>query len=39
MFKTFDPESSYIEVWFTDQSSNPLDIEDKINITLLLIEV
>ena len=31
--KTFDSEFSYIEVWFIDQNSNPLEIEDKINIT------
>ena len=31
--KTFDSEFSYIEVWFTDQSSKPLEIEDKGNIT------
>ena len=31
--KTFDSEFSYIEVWFTDQNSGPLDIEGKINIT------
>ena len=31
--KTFDSEFSYIEVWFTDQNSNPLEAEDKINIT------
>ena len=30
--KTFDSEFFYIEVWFTDQSSNPLEIEDKISI-------
>ena len=34
--KTFDSEFSYIEVWFTDQNSNPLEIEDKINITLVI---
>ena len=34
--KTFDPEFSYIEGWFTDQNSNPLEIEDKINITLVI---
>ena len=34
--KTFDSELSYIEVWFTDQSPNPLEIEDKINITLVI---
>ena len=30
--KIFDSEFSHIEVWFTDQNSNPLEIEDKINI-------
>ena len=34
--KTFDSEFSYIEVWFTDQNSKPLEIEDKINIALVL---
>ena len=34
--KTFDSEFSYIEVWFTDQSSNPLEIEDKTDITLVI---
>ena len=32
--KTFNLEFSYIEVWFTDQNSKLLEIEDKINITL-----
>ena len=32
--KMFNLEFSYIEVWFTDQNSKPLEIEDKINITL-----
>ena len=27
--KTFDSEFLYIEVWFTDQSSKPLEIEDR----------
>ena len=31
--KTFDSEFLYIEVWFTDQNSEPLEIEYKINIT------
>ena len=31
--KTFDSEFPYIELWFTDQTSKPLGIEDKINIT------
>ena len=34
--KTFDSEFSYIEVWFTNQNSKPLEIEDKINITLVI---
>ena len=34
--KTFNSEFSYIEVWFTDQNSKPLEIEDKINITLII---
>ena len=34
--KTFDSKFLYIEVWFTDQSSNPPEIEDKINITLVI---
>ena len=33
--KTFDSEFSFIELWFTDQNSKPLEIEDKINITLV----
>ena len=34
--KTFNSEFSYIDVWFTDQNSKPLEIEDKINITLVI---
>ena len=34
--KTFDSELLYIEVWFTGQNSNPLEIEDKINIALVI---
>ena len=34
--KTFNSEFSHIEVWFTDQSSEPPEIEDKINITLVI---
>ena len=33
--KTFNSEFLYIEVWFTDQNSKPLEIEDKINMTLV----
>ena len=35
--KTFNSEFSYIEVWFTDQQSKPVQFEDKINITLVFI--
>ena len=34
--KTFDSEFSYIEVWFKNQNSTPLEIEDKINIPLVI---
>ena len=34
--KTFNSEFSYNEVGFTDQNSKPLEIEDKINITLVI---
>ena len=34
--KTCDLEFSYIEVWFAEQNSNPLEIEDKINITVII---
>ena len=37
--KTFDSEFLCIEVWFTYQNSNPLQIEDEINVTFLLIKV
>ena len=33
--KTFNSEFLYIEVWFSDQNSKPLEIEDKISITLI----
>ena len=35
--KTFSSEFLYVEIWFTDQNSKPLKIEDKINITLAII--
>ena len=34
--KTFDSEFSDIEEWFADPNSNPLEIEDKINIPLFI---
>ena len=34
--KSFNSEFSYIEVWFTDLSSKPLETEDKISIALVI---
>ena len=31
--KTFNSEFQEIKIWFTDQTSKPLEVEDKINIT------
>ena len=35
--KKFNSEVLYIEVWFNDQNSKQLEIEDKINIPLIII--
>ena len=34
--KTFTSEFQEVKVWFTDQTSKPLELEDKINITLII---
>ena len=34
--KTFNTEFNYMEVWFTDQNSQPLETEDRINSTLVI---
>ena len=34
--KTFNSKYNEIEVWFTDQNSEPLEIEDKINLTMVI---
>ena len=34
--RTSDSQFSDIEVWFTDQNTNPLEMEDKINTTLVI---
>ena len=34
--KTFNSGFQEIEVWFTDQNNNPVEVEDKINITLII---
>ena len=36
MMNTINTEFSSVEVWFTDQSSKPLEIEDNINLTLII---
>ena len=34
--KTFNSEYDEIKVWFTDQNSHPLEIEDRTNLTLVI---
>ena len=34
--KTFNSEYDEINVWFTDQNSKPLEIEDRIDLTLVV---
>ena len=34
--KTFNSEFQAIEVWFTDQNSQPLETEDRISLTLVI---
>ena len=34
--KTFNSEFQIIEVWFTDQNNQTLEIEDRINLTLII---
>ena len=34
--KTFNSEYDEIDVWFTDQNSQPLEIEDRINLTMVI---
>ena len=34
--KTFNSEYNEIEVWFTDQNSKPLELEDRINLTMVI---
>ena len=34
--KTFNSEYNEIEVWFTDQISKTLEIEDRINLTMII---
>ena len=34
MLKTTNTEFSFIEVWFTEQNMEPLEIEVNVNLTL-----
>ena len=34
--KTFNSEYDEIKVWFTDQNSQPLEAEDRINLTMIV---
>ena len=34
--KTFNSECHEIKVWFTDQNSKPLEMEDRINLTIVI---
>ena len=34
--KTMNTEFSEIEIWFTDQNNNALEIEDNVNISLII---
>ena len=36
MLSLTNTEFSYIEVWRTDQNSEPLEIKDSVNLTLIL---
>ena len=34
--KTFNSEFQQIKIWFTDQTSKPLEVEDRIHVTLII---
>ena len=34
--KIFNSELQEIKVWFTDQTSKPLEVEDKINLAIII---
>ena len=34
--KTFNSEYNEIKVWFTDQNSQPLEIQDRLNLTMVI---
>ena len=36
MMNAVNTEFSHIKVWFTDQFSKPLEVEDNVNLTLII---
>ena len=36
MMNTINTEFSFVEVWFTDQVSKALEIEDNVNLTIII---
>ena len=36
MMNTINTEFSFVKVWFTDQTSKALEIEDNVNLTLII---
>ena len=36
MMNTVNTELLFVEVWFTDQTSKALEIEDNVNLTLTI---
>ena len=36
MLKTTSAEFPFIDIWFTNQNSEPLEIEDSVNFTLIV---
>ena len=36
MMNTVNTEFSFVEVWFTDQTSKALEIEDNVSLTLII---
>ena len=36
MLGTINTEFSFVEVWFTDQNIELLEIEDNVNLTLII---
>ena len=36
MMNTVNTEFPFVEVWFTDQASKAVEIEDNVNLTLII---